>query len=131
MTPRTTPCGPSVRAGRWAKARQFYDAAQAVRDLAEEAGEVGDAYVTLCVHAGIAAADVICCARLGLFSRGDNHNEAVRLLESADQSSAKHLRTLLNLKTAAGYSHAPVSADAFKRAGRAMDSLIESARPLA
>lgn len=131
MTPRTTLCGPGERAGRWAKARQFFNAAENIRDLADEHSDVGDAYVTLCVHAGIAAADVICCARLGQFSRGENHNEAVRMLEQADKPSAKHLRTLLNLKTAAGYSHAPVSADDIKRAARAMDSLIEAARPLA
>lgn len=29
--------------------------------------------VTLCVHAGIAAADIICCKSLGHFVQGDDH----------------------------------------------------------
>jgi len=36
-----------------------------VEALADDANDVADAYVTLCVHAGIAAADVICCTRFG------------------------------------------------------------------
>jgi hypothetical protein len=48
--------------------------------LADEAADVADAYVTLLVHAGIAASDVICCARLGEHAQGDNHVEAVALL---------------------------------------------------
>ena len=90
--PRTRPCVPDVRRGRLDKANQFLDAAELVRELADEDGTVADAYVTLCVHAGIAAADVICCARLGLHALGDDHNQAITLLASADNSSAKHLR---------------------------------------
>ena len=48
-----------------AKAKQFVEAAETVESLADDANDVADAYVTLCVHAGIAAADVICCKRLG------------------------------------------------------------------
>lgn len=33
---------------------------QAVRRDADDEADVGDVYVTLCVHAGIAAADVLC-----------------------------------------------------------------------
>lgn len=39
-----------------------------------------DAYVPLCVHAGIAASDVVCCAKLGEHAQGENHDEAVGLL---------------------------------------------------
>jgi len=35
-----------------------------ISELADEHEDVADAYVTLCVHAGIAASDVICCATL-------------------------------------------------------------------
>lgn len=56
--------------GRLAKARQFADAAHDVLALAGEADDVADAFVTLAVHAGIAAADVICCVRLGRHARG-------------------------------------------------------------
>lgn len=92
---RATLCTQEIRRGRLRKAEQFFNAASQIADLAK----VSDAYVTLCVHAGIAASDVICCARLGQHAAGDNHNEAVSLLRRADDSSAKSLQVLLSLKT--------------------------------
>ncbi|MFD9888281.1 hypothetical protein ACFWY9_02985 [Amycolatopsis sp. NPDC059027] len=83
--------------------------------------------MTLCVHAGIAASDVICCAGLGEYAQGENHEEAVNLPAKADKVATKHLRTLLKLKTKASYSHTPATPDEFKRAGRAADSLAETA----
>jgi hypothetical protein len=88
-------CPPATRAGRLAKAEQFYLAAETIDDQ-----DVADAYVTLCVHAGIAAADAICCARLGQHAHGDDHQEAVALLTRADRTIAKHLKVLLNMKGA-------------------------------
>ena len=58
-----------------------------------------DAAVSLLVNAGIAAADVICGVRLGIYAAGENHNEAVALLAKADAGAEKHLRTLLNVKS--------------------------------
>ena len=95
------------------------DAARTIESLADEAIDVADAYVTLCVHAGIAAADVICCARLGKHSLGDEHGAAIRLLEQASPVDAKHLRALLGMKTKAGYTAIPVSGSERTRAGRA------------
>lgn len=128
MTARTTPADDSVRRGRMAKAEQFADAAETVHDLADEAADIADAYVTLCVHAGIAAADVISAARLGVHARGESHEEAVALLRQVDANDAKHLAALLGMKTLAGYSHQPVSRDRAVRAGRAMEALVEAAR---
>lgn len=125
---RTRPCGEAIRRGRLRKAEQFIQAADLIRDMADESNEVADAYVTLCVHAGIAASDVICCASLGEHAQGENHSEAVGMLTKANESAAKHLNTLLKLKTKSGYSHTPVTADEFKRAGRAVNALIENAR---
>ncbi|WP_414939249.1 hypothetical protein [Amycolatopsis sp. cmx-11-51] len=82
------------------KASQFIEAADTIRELADEHEDAADAYVTLCVHAGIAS-DVICCARLGEHARGENHDEA------------------------------PATADEFKRAGRAAQTLVETARRVA
>jgi hypothetical protein len=96
--------------------------------MADEHEDVADAYVTLCVHAGIAASDVICCVALGVHAKGESHSEATGLLAKVDKDAAKHLSTLLNLKTKAGYSHTPATADEFKRAGRAAEALVESAR---
>jgi hypothetical protein len=119
-----------VRRGRMVKAEQFAAAAEVVYDLADEAADVADAYVTLCVHAGIAAADVICAARLGVHARGESHDDAVELLASADKAASRHLAALLGMKTLAGYSHTPVSRDRAVRAGRAVDALLETARRL-
>jgi hypothetical protein len=89
--------------------------------------EVGDAYVTLCVHAGIAASDVICCVNLGEHAKGESHSDAVELLKRVNTDAAKQLSALLNLKTKSGYSHMPVTAAEFKRAGRAATALVEQA----
>lgn len=118
----------AIREGRLRKAQQFAAAAEDIIDLAEEADDVADAYVTLCVHAGIAAADAICIRRLGLYAQGENHAEAVGLLEKASPGTGKHLSALLGMKTRAGYGHEPVSAQNRVRAGRAMSALLELAR---
>jgi hypothetical protein len=110
------------------KAQQFGEAASILLEFADEAEELADAYVTLCVHAGIAAADVICIRRLGRYANGQNHSEAVRLLESTDRGSAKHLQTLLGMKTKAGYSYLSPSKAERARAERAMNALLETAR---
>jgi len=125
---RTTPCTSDIRLGRMRKAAEFFDAASLIADQA--GGEAGspDVFVTLCIHAGIAASDVICCARLGQHAQGQDHNESVTLLGQADSESARHLRVLLSMKTKAGYSHTGTSAADAKRAGRAAEALVERAR---
>jgi hypothetical protein len=65
----TKHCTASARTGRMAKARQFLVAAETIATVIDDQ-EIADAFVTLCVHAGIAAADVICCARLGVYHSG-------------------------------------------------------------
>lgn len=109
-------------------AMQFYEAAEMVRELADDDEDVTNAYVTLCVHAGIAAADVRCAAALGEYARGENHVDAVDLLATVDKRAAKHLDALLKLKTVAGYGTTTISADRVRRATRAMEFLVESAR---
>jgi hypothetical protein len=125
---RIVDCDKTIQRGRMAKAQQFADAAMVVRDLASEAGDVADAYVTLCVHAGIAVSDVICCARLGRYAQGEGHHEAVALLKSAAPGVERHLAALLGMKTKSGYSHLPASANDVKRAERAVDALLGEAR---
>ncbi len=60
MTPRLRKCDESTIAGRLAKAEQFLQGAEIIRDFAADEQDIADAYVTLCVHCGVAAADVIC-----------------------------------------------------------------------
>ena len=117
----------TIRAGRLAKANQFASAAHDVLDLAEEAQDVADAFATLAVHAGIAASDVICSARLGAYHQGDRHEEAIALLSQADAEAAKSLSVLLRMKTLAGYGYTPVSAANRVKAERAMDALVAAA----
>jgi methylphosphotriester-DNA--protein-cysteine methyltransferase len=71
---------------------------------------------------------VICCARLGKHSETENRNEAAAPLAKADQDSVKHLRTLFGMKTKAGYSHTPVTTAECRRAGRAAEALLDTAR---
>lgn len=124
---RTVAADDNVRRGRLAKARQFLRVAEDARDLADDEATVGDAAVTLYVHAGTAAADAICARALGKHSKGQGHQDAVALLASADSKSAQHLRVLFELKTRAGYGHDPVSTQNLTRAARAARSLVETA----
>ena len=126
----TNRCTPRTVKGRLTKAKQFLLAAETI-DLVlddEEAPDISDAFVTLCVHAGIAAADVICCRALGEHAQGDNHNEAVELLGQVDSDAANDLERLLRMKTKAGYSARSVSRKDRKQAERAASRLVDKAQ---
>jgi hypothetical protein len=128
---KTRPCDELVTRGRLKKAEQFYSAAQTIRDAADDQADVGDAFVTLCVHAAIAAADAICCSALGEHAQGDSHVEAVQLLRRTGRDAAElagALQTLLGLKTRAGYGDEPVNAEMRKRAERAAQKLVSAAK---
>ena len=126
MVPETKRCTAATRAGRLTKARQFLLAAQAIATIVDDE-EIADAFVTLCVHAGIAAADVICCAKLGRHHDGPNHSDAIALLATVDRAAAQQLKALLAMKTRSGYSPVLTSAADQKRAGRAAASLVNAA----
>jgi hypothetical protein len=131
MTARTRTCDEGIIAGRLRKAEQFLDAAETIREFADDENEIADAYVTLCVHAGVAAADAICCIALGEHAGGEDHQEALALISRVRPDGtelAKTLRTLLGMKTRAGYSHRPVTAEDPKRAGRNAERLVRAAR---
>jgi hypothetical protein len=131
MTGRTRTCDEATTAGRLRKAEQFLVAAETIREFADDEYDVGDAYVTLCVHAAIAAADVICCVELGVHALGDDHNEALALLEKVRPDGgelAKALGALLGMKTRAGYSARPVTVADGKRAQRQTERLVRAAR---
>lgn len=111
-----------------AKGKPVHYAATLIAEQADEGADIADAFVTLCVHAGIAASDVICCTRLGQHAEGEDHSEAMTPLGKADNGSAKHLRVLPSMKTKAGYSHARATTADAKRALRAAAVLVETAR---
>lgn len=128
---RTHKCTPATITGRLRKAEMFHGAASDVMDLADDEQDVLDACITLWVHAGIAAADVLCCKRLGEHSSGENHNEAVALLAKVDKDRGKDLAVLLALKTPASYGAGRSTAADGKRARRAADRLVEATRTTA
>lgn len=124
MTGRTGPCNEGYAQGRMKKAVEFLDAATLIADD----DEFSNASVNLLVNAGIAAADVVCCVRLGVHAKGENHNEAADLLSKADPALQKHLRVLLGLKSKVAYTHEPVSKQEQTKSIRAAEALVEAAR---
>jgi hypothetical protein len=131
MTTRLRDCDDTVAAGRLRKAEQFREAAATIREFADDEAEVGDAFVTLCIHAGIAAADAVCCKALGHHAQGDDHSQAISELTKVSPDGkelSKGLRTLLQLKPRAEYGPIAVTADQRKRAWRSAERLVEAAR---
>jgi hypothetical protein len=122
LSRRTRPSSEAVRRGRLQKATEFFDAAIVLDE------EMSDASVTLLVNAGIAAADVICGARLGKYAAGENHSDAVALLGQAEPGMEKHLRTLLSVKSKVAYTHQSATSGERKKSIRAAEALVEAAR---
>jgi hypothetical protein len=128
---KTRRCGEAEARGRLRKAEQFLESAETIRDLADDEADIGDAFVTLCVHAGIAAADVLCCVALGVHAQGEDHSQAIDLVAKVrpdGEELSKSLRILLAVKTKAGYTSRTVNAADRKRAVRAAERLVTSAR---
>jgi dihydropteroate synthase len=127
---RVQPCTAADRAGRMQKAQQIFDAADTLDTLVDDESDLIEASITLCIHAGIAAAEVICCARLGKHALGEDHAQAIELLKSVDAEAAKRLATLLGMKTKSGYSSLPPSPADRKRAVRAAAQLLTTAHAM-
>lgn len=125
----TMECGPGHADGRRRKMEVFVAAIDALLLLdAPDDPDVADALVSLRVTAGVAAADVICCARLGLHSTSPNHSDAVALLKPVDGTLANHLRRLLQMKPKAQYGSLAVSGRELKTSARAVEALVAAAR---
>ncbi len=120
-------CTPEIRAGRLSKAIQFLRAADLIAPILDDE-ELADAYVTLCVHAGIAASDVICCAKLHEHSVSPNHKNAVVMMATFDQTNSVYLDTLLEMKTHSGYTETPSTPELCESAGIAAAALVQSAK---
>lgn len=117
-----------MQRGRLRKAEQFFEQAELSRERGEDGG---DAYVSLYVLAGIASADTICCAALGVHALGESHQEAIQLLRKVRPGGdelARSLRVLLGLKSRAGYSADPVTSEMRRRARRHSEKLVVAAR---
>lgn len=73
---------------------------------------------------------MICCYRLGEYSSGESHNQAIELVKKVDTKLAADLRNLLQVKTLAGYGNDPVALDNRRRAKRSAQHLMEQARQI-
>jgi len=123
---RTSPCGRKDAAARLTHAHKFLDAAELIStDIIEE----GNASVaaSLAVLAGIAACDVLCCARLGIRSRSRDHHDAEALLQQIvpnGKEAAQSLRRLFDLKDTAQYGVIHMSGTQLKTALRHARTLV-------
>ena len=118
-------CTPEYRNGRKKMAGDFLNSAEAL-GIVVDTSDGSHSYVQLCVLAGIAASDVICCANLGYHNQGDNHEEAIAMLTIVNKGLGKHLAVLLGMKTRTGYQHREAIQEDRKRAGRAAAVLVEA-----
>jgi hypothetical protein len=127
---RTQPCTKSDAATRLRHARSFLEVAQLVTEEGEELG-YASVSAALAVLAGIAASDAACCAELGRRSRGQDHHEAIALvqrIEPGGDKAATSLRRLLSLKDEAHYGLFDVGGGRLKSALRQASDLVEFAQ---
>ncbi len=120
---RRTACDLAHARARLAKARQFATVAAA----AEGDAGLRSAEASNLIESGIAAADAICCVRLGERSNDANHAGALGLLRRADAGAARRLQVLLGMKTAVQYGAEDPSGSRLAAARRAAAALLEVA----
>jgi len=110
-------------------ARKFLDVAELVT------GESGDieyasAAAALAVLAGIAASDAACCTALRRRARGQDHRQAMELLEQiapGGKQAAGLLRRLLSLKDEAHYGLFDIGGQDLRAALRQARALVKFA----
>jgi hypothetical protein len=131
----TTPGDDAYMRGRFSKAKDFLESAEALFVVGSDAGVLAptsvhaSSFVDLCVNAGIAAGDAICIKRTGRYSSGGDHNAAVAILKDAtDRAVAKNLDMLIRVKSKAAYSARAVDASDIHNAGEAARALVDYAR---
>ena len=129
---RSTDCTPAEARVRRDQAQAFIDVAEMV--LSEPATQT-EAHVAaaLAVLAAIAATDAICGLTLGHYSRGQDHTQAVALLETvdlADHTLPTKLRRVLASKDTVHYSPRLVSTSDARGLVRQARALVKAAERL-
>lgn len=125
---REARCGPADARRRARMARTYLVVAEQA-DLVES-DEGRNVAAGNAVLAAIAAADALCCLRLGRHARGQAHQEAAALLRTIrpDGSTlAKNLTTVLGVKDAAHYGTVFVSRTVLTSTLRAATRLVSAA----
>ena len=128
-TTRTQPCDERDAKARLGHARRFLDVAQLCAGEGDDL-EYSRASAALAVLAGIAASDAACCRALARRARGQDHREAIELVENVEpggKDAAKALRRLLALKDEAQYGLFDVSGSNLKAATRQAEALVDFA----
>ena len=126
---RTQQCSDKDGKTRLSHARRFLEVADLVAGEGSDA-EYSSAAAALAVLAGIAASDAACCKALGRRSRGQDHRQAVELVEQVEpggEEAGKALRRLLTLKDAAHYGLFDVSGSDLKAVLRQAKVLVDFA----
>lgn len=129
---RSSVCSKAEARTRLQQAEAFLYVASITLDEHNDLATPGVA-AALAVLAGIAASDAVCCARLGERSRGQDHRQAVQLLERVSPTGvkmAKALRELLAVKDDSHYGSTLVSVSKAKHMVRRARELINSASPI-
>jgi hypothetical protein len=126
---RTQACSKGQARQRLGHGGKFLDVA---RLAAGEAGdlEYASTAAALAVLAGITAADAACCAALGRRSRGQDHQQATKLIEQVEPGgpqAANALRRLLSLKDEAHYGFFDVGGRDLQVAIRQAEALVDFA----
>lgn len=127
---RTAACTAADARTRLRQARLYLEAAELVQ--VEELAEAATVATGNAVLATIAAADAICCFAAGVRSRGQDHRQAIGLLQevTGDAALAKALREVLDLKDAGHYGLSNVSSTNCTAALRRARTLVDAAGTL-
>ena len=127
---RTAKCDRSHAQIRLTHAKKFFEVAELVASEGEAIPESLSVATALAVLAGIAASDAACCATLERRARGQDHRQAVALVQqvfSGGVEAAKHLDRLLDIKETAHYGVIHVSVPELKSALRNAQALVKFA----
>ena len=128
--PRTAPCNLQDARKRLRTAGAYIDVAELVLSETDR-----DEYLTvaagLAVLAGIAASDAICCARLQVRHRGQDHRAAAEILGRAvpdGKKLASQLMRLLDVKDSAHYGIPVIAPRPARECVKSAQRLITRAR---
>ena len=131
QTGRTEICGPTHARARLEQAKAFLEVAELVEAEDDELATPNVA-TALTVLAGIAAADAACCVVLGQRSRGQDHRQALALLEQVTpdgKTMARDLDRLLAVKDDAHYGFLHLNTQrataALRQARRLVDAVTK------
>ena len=126
---RTQECTDADAHARLAHARRFLEVAELVAGEGDDL-EYSSAAAALAVLAGIAASDAACCKAFGRRSRGQDHRQAIDLVEQVEpggRDAARALRRLIALKDEAHYGLLDIAGSDLRAALRQAKALFEFA----